>query len=160
MFSKERARHSHNTRWFLRDDPQPAHTHYLRETDPFGLGFDIETTRIAFNRATGPSLGSICLSALVLTMVKTSHRLAVELSRATSPTRLAGLPDVLRPLGAMEPIAGIVAGVLEQLNGYALVYVGVTGEPFLRSARAVGALLRRRARGSGRKLLDCEFPLP
>lgn len=48
--------------------------------------------------------------------------------------------------------------MLDQLNGYTLVYVGITGQPFFFSARAVASLVTRRNRGSGRKLLDCELP--
>lgn len=51
------------------------------------------------------------------------------------------------------PIFSVAASILDQVNGYALVYVGITGEAFWPSARrAVGLASRRR---SG-QLLDCE----
>jgi hypothetical protein len=126
-----------------------------RETDPFGFGYDIETTRIAFNRATGSSLGSICFSSLVMTILNLTRQTASYLRRVTSPRTLARLPAVLQPLGVLEPSFGFVVGVLDQLNEYALVYVGITGEPFLHSARAVGGLVVRGKGKGGRKILDC-----
>ncbi|KAL7409201.1 plasma-membrane choline transporter-domain-containing protein [Mrakia frigida] len=142
--------------YFHRDDPAlpSATTSNLKQTDPFGLGFEIETTRIAFNRATGPSLGSICLSALIMAVLRAVREVAYSLKKATSPSTISSLPEFFHPLNILEPIFGIVASILDQLNGYALVYVGITGEAFFPSARAVAGLVARRNRGSGRKLLD------
>jgi hypothetical protein len=48
----------------------------------------------------------------------------------------------------------MLAGLLDYVNGYALVYVGVTGEAFWPSAkRAIGLAGRR----NGSKLLDCQY---
>lgn len=43
----------------IRDDPstRPA------DPDPFGLGLDVSDVRVAWDRATGRSLGSVCLGA-------------------------------------------------------------------------------------------------
>jgi hypothetical protein len=63
------------------------------------------------------------------------------------------LPPWLGFVTRLTPVFAIVAGVLDQLNGYALVYVGITGEAFWPAARrAVGLAGRRR----GGHLLDCE----
>jgi hypothetical protein len=56
-------------------------------------------------------------------------------------------------ISRLTPLFSIVAGLLDQLNGYALVYVGITGDAFWPSARrAVGLAGRRK----GGHLLDCE----
>ena len=77
--------------YFHRDDPAlpNATTANLKQTDPFGLGFEIETTRIAFNRATGPSLGSICLSALIMAVLRTVRQAAHSLKKVC-PFPLSG----------------------------------------------------------------------
>jgi hypothetical protein len=57
-------------------------------------------------------------------------------------------------ISRLTPLFSIVAGLLDQLNGYALVYVGITGDAFWPSARrAVGLAGRRK----GGHLLDCEY---
>ena len=105
----------------------------------------------AVHRATGSSLGSICLGAGIVATVRVVGRSAAQLKRATSP-RNTSLPSLLGFLSNLTPIFAIVAGVLDQLNGYALVYVGITGEAFWPSARrAVGLASKRRAG----HLLDC-----
>jgi hypothetical protein len=80
-----------------------------------------------------------------------------NLLQATSPSSISALPEFLHPLNLLEPLFGVVASILDQLNGYALVYVGITGEAFFPSARAVAGLIARRNRGSGKKLMDCTF---
>lgn len=80
-------------------------------------------------------------------------RSAAAMKRVTSP-KANILPAPLVFLSKLTPVFSIIAGVLDQLNGYALVYVGITGEAFWPSARrAVGLAGRRK----GGKLLDCEF---
>lgn len=80
-------------------------------------------------------------------------RAAAELKRVTSP-RSNILPTPLLFLSKLTPVFTIVAGVLDQLNGYALVYVGITGDAFWPSARrAVGLAGKRK----GGHLLDCAF---
>jgi hypothetical protein len=54
----------------------------------------------------------------------------------------------------LTPVFGFLAGLLEQVNGYALVYVGITGEAFWPSARRAVSLVGRKHRGH---LLDCTF---
>lgn len=71
------------------------------------------------------------------------------MKRVTSPKVL---PTPLGFLSRLTPVFSIIASVLDQLNGYALVYVGITGEAFWPSARRAVGLAKRR---SG--LLDCEF---
>ncbi|KAL7418727.1 hypothetical protein Q5752_006410 [Cryptotrichosporon argae] len=118
--------------------------HRQNKVDP------VEITMAAVHRATGASLGSICLGALIVATVRVVGRTAAELRRVTSP-RSNVLPSALSFLTSLTPFFAIVAGVLDQLNGYALVYVGVTGDAFWPSARrAVGLAGKRK----GGRLLD------
>ncbi|WVQ80868.1 hypothetical protein IAT38_002975 [Cryptococcus sp. DSM 104549] len=110
----------------------------------------LEITTAAVHRATGTSLGSICIGAGIIAIVRIAGRSAYTLKRLTSP-KYTALPTPLTWLRNLTPVFSIVASVLDQLNGYALVYVGITGEAFWPSARrAVGLAGKRR----GGKLLD------
>lgn len=113
----------------------------------------LEVTQAAVHRATGTSLGSICLGAGIVATVRVVGRSAAELKRVTSP-RSKLLPSSLGFLSKLTPFFAIIAGVLDQLNGYALVYVGITGEAFWPSARKAVGLAGKR---SGGDLLDCEL---
>lgn len=113
----------------------------------------LEITQAAVHRATGTSLGSICLGSGIVATVRVVGRAASELRRITSP-KTNILPTSLSFLSRLTPFFSIVASVLDQMNGYALVYVGITGEAFWPSARkAVGLAGKRK----GGHLLDCRF---
>lgn len=117
------------------------------------MGVDLfEITTAAVHRATGPSLGSVCVGSLIVATMRVVGRTAAELKRVTSP-RSHVLPSALSFLTSLTPIFSIIASVLDQANGYALVYVGVTGEAFWPSARRAVGLTSRRNSG---KLLDCK----
>lgn len=59
-------------------------------------------------------------------------------------------------LTALTPLFTLLAGVLDFLNGYALVYVGVTGEAFWPSAKRAVRLAGKRHQAH---LMDCtSFP--
>jgi hypothetical protein len=100
------------------------------------------TIHAAIFRATQPSLGSVILSALILTGVR-----ALSLSSAAF-ARLPGiLPLPARPYVTPISIAlGYAVAWLENslrtstLSTHALVYIGLTGDPFLPAARRVRAL--------------------
>jgi hypothetical protein len=117
--------------WYFADQelppPPPTSTH---------------TIHAALTRATQPSLGSVVLSALILTGVRALSLLSVGLSRLPSV-----LPLVARPYVTPAAIAlGYGVSWLENslststLSTHALVYVGLTGDPFLPSARRARAL--------------------
>ena len=111
----------------------------------------LEITTAALHRATGTSLGSICLGAGIIAVVRTVGRSAAQLKRICSP-RTNILPSPLSFLSRLVPVFSIIASILDQLNGYALVYVGITGDAFWPSARrAVGLAGKRK----GGHLLDC-----
>jgi hypothetical protein len=112
----------------------------------------LEVTTAAVHRATGTSLGSICLGSLIVAIVRLAGRAAAEMKRVTSP-RSNILPTPLMFITKLTPLFSIVAGLLDQLNGYALVYVGITGDAFWPSARRAVSLAGRR---KGGHLLDCE----
>lgn len=110
-------------------------------------------TTAAVHRATGTSLGSICLGSLIVAIVRLAGRAAAEMKRITSP-RSNILPGPLMFISKATPLFAIVAGLLDQLNGYALVYVGITGDAFWPSARRAVSLAGRR---KGGHLLDCTY---
>ena len=113
----------------------------------------LEITQAALHRATGTSLGSICIGAGIVAIARIGARASSELRRLTSPKNKL-IPPWLTFVSRLTPLFAIAAGVLDQLNGYALVYVGITGEAFWPSARrAVGLAGRRK----GGHLLDCKL---
>lgn len=167
--------------------PLDRHEHASRpaEPDPFNLGLDVADVRVAWDRATGRSLGSICLGAAVsgclqglkwgsdaLRRVRPSpfsltcscpmliapFVVCRVLPQATSPTTLAALPPVFGFLQAAHPLTLLAVSALEQVNNCALVYVGVSGKPFVESCRGVAGLVKRRGRVLGRRIMDCESP--
>ena len=103
--------------------PSPTSTHIIRS---------------ALMRSAGTSLGTIALSALILTVIRLLTLLTLFLHR---------LP-VYIPARAFFLITGIrmAIGYLETvttaLSKYALVYSGLTGDPFMNSARRAKALTR------------------
>lgn len=103
--------------------PSPTSTHIIHS---------------AVMRSTGTSLGTIALSALILTIIRLLTLLTLLLHR---------LP-VYIPARAFFLVTGVrmVVGYLETittaLSKYALVYSGLTGDPFMNSARRAQALTR------------------
>jgi hypothetical protein len=64
------------------------------------------------------------------------------------------LPIPVDLVAAISPVIVVLSGLLDYVNGYALIYVGVTGEAFWPSAkRAIGLAGRRK----GSRLLDCKW---
>ncbi|KAF8231056.1 hypothetical protein L208DRAFT_1399451 [Tricholoma matsutake] len=111
--------------WYFADPdaspPSPTSTH---------------TIHAAITRSTGPNLGTIVLSALLLTLVHLLSLLTLFLHRLPMyiPARAFFLVSGIRfAVGYLE--AGTTA-----LSKYALVYAGLTGDPFMGSARRARAL--------------------
>lgn len=111
--------------WYFADPvlppPPPSSTH---------------TIHAAVTRATQPSLGSIVLSALIMASIRSMGLLAMA---------LRALPYYLPPYMKFVSVgASLAVGYLENVTGtlstYALVYVGLTGDPFMPSARRGRAL--------------------
>jgi len=115
--------------WYFSDPtlppPPPGYTH---------------TIHAALTRAIHPSLGSIVLSALIITGIRILGLLIILLRALPSY-----LPITMRPW--LQPVviaSGFAVGYLENatssLSTYGLVYTGLTGDPFLPSARRAQAL--------------------
>lgn len=104
------------------------------------LPTDTHIIHAALFRSTYPSLGSVVLSALILASIRSLSLLVVALRLLPSY-----FPIVLRPwlqpitIGAGMAVA-YLEGVTSSLSRYALVYVGLTGDPFFPSARRARAL--------------------
>ncbi|KII88286.1 hypothetical protein PLICRDRAFT_92036 [Plicaturopsis crispa FD-325 SS-3] len=133
--------------WYFADQdlapPKPTSTH---------------TIHAALTRATSPSLGTIILSALLLTLLRILM-LVVSLLRLAP----AYLPPYLRPLStALGMVAAYGENVGSALSAYALVYVGLTGDEFFFSARRVRALVANvdaETRGGYKRRFKTEPPL-
>ena len=104
------------------------------------------TIHAALYRATQPSVGSICLSALILAGVRFLGLVCMGLRVLP-----AYLPPYLRPVSLG---AGLAVGYLENatstLSTYALAYVGLTGDPFFPSAHRSRALTSQAESGLAR----------
>ncbi|EKM82336.1 hypothetical protein AGABI1DRAFT_33892 [Agaricus bisporus var. burnettii JB137-S8] len=94
------------------------------------------TIHAAAVRSTGSSLGTVCLSALILTIIRllTLFTLFLERLPAYIPPRAFFLTNGIRVA------VGYLDGVTTALSKYALVYTGMTGDPFMPSARRARAL--------------------
>ncbi len=108
----------------------------------------MDTHRIhaALYRAAQPSLGSIALAGLLLTLTRMLLLFTVFLRRVP-----VYLPVTLRLYtGPLLFAANYLEDAAGSLNKYALVYVGITGEGFWVSARRARALVASADSGAGR----------
>ena len=101
----------------------------------------LDTFRIhaALHRSTESSLGSIVLSALLLTIIRVVAGLTAFMRRAP----LSILPLLAMPINFLGNLTGA-------LSNLALIYVGITGDAFFPSARRAQALTVAVANSSGR----------
>ena len=99
-----------------------------------------EITSQAFARATGPSLGSIIASSLLIALAESIALLARKLRNLVRNERV---PLVLRWLGWISPLLGWIVGALECFNGWVLSWVGLTGDDLGASARIAWDLVRK-----------------
>lgn len=136
---------------------------YFADPDvPIPLPSDTHIIHAALMRAAYPSLGSIVLSALILTGIRLLGLLTLALRWLP-----LYLPLVLRPW--CQPIifgSGMAVSYLESvttsLSKYALVYTGLTGDHFFlsaRRARALTAAVETASAGRYRKKFKTEPPL-
>lgn len=105
-------------------DPPPLSTHRIHA---------------ALFRSTDTSLGSVALSALLLTGVRILSLLTAFLRRAPLPL----LPFLTFPINVL----GNMTGALSTL---ALIYVGLTGDSFFPSARRARALAAATSAAAGK----------
>ncbi len=94
------------------------------------------TIHAALTRSTGPSLGTVVVSALILTAIRLLTLLTLFFERLPlyMPAR------VLFLVSGIRVVVGFLEGITTALSKYALVYVGITGDPFMPSARRARAL--------------------
>lgn len=109
----------------------------------------------ALTRSTGPSLGTIVFSALLLTMIRLLTLITLFLQRLPLyiPARAFFLVTGIRMA------VGYLETVTTALSKYALVYSGLTGDPFMNSARRARALtsgIEAKAGKAGRRGLGAE----
>ncbi|CDR87290.1 uncharacterized protein SPSC_00416 [Sporisorium scitamineum] len=102
-----------------------------------------EVVRVSFARATGPALGSICMSALILAIVKTLTVVAETARRISSATTQRRVPKLLQPLMHVVVLLAGLGAVLQSYSDLALVYVGVTGDGFWTAAKKSAQLVSR-----------------
>jgi hypothetical protein len=117
-----------------------------RPTAPPPPPMDTHRIHAALYRALQPSLGSIALAGLLLTLTRMLLLFTVFLRRIP-----VYLPIALRMYtGPLLFAAGYLEDAAGSLSKYALVYVGLTGEGFWASARRARALVAGAESGAGR----------
>ncbi|KAH9980955.1 plasma-membrane choline transporter-domain-containing protein [Lactifluus volemus] len=132
--------------WYFADptarEPPPMDTHRIHA---------------ALYRASQPSLGSVALAGLLLTLMRMLLLFTIFLRRVP-----VYLPLSLRIYtGPLLYAAGYLEDAAGSLSKFALVYVGLTGEGFWVSARRARALVSAAESGPGRfrKNFKSEAPL-
>ncbi|CAO1616179.1 unnamed protein product [Parajaminaea phylloscopi] len=103
-----------------------------------------DLVRASFLRATGPSLGTILLSALLLALSRAlliiswvSRTIAALLSSPQVPT-------FLHPLAHLAYLLSGAGGVIKGVSDYTLIYTGITGQGFWVSSRRCSRILVKR----------------
>jgi len=97
-----------------------------------------EVTKASFTRATGPSLGTILAASFVSSAFES---VAFAVRRLKKAIHSDSLPGWAQPLTYISPLLDLVVGWVELFTGLVLSYVGLTGESYLPSAKAVKALI-------------------
>ena len=96
-----------------------------------------KTVQEAFRRARGPSLGTICISALLMStftalslVLSSLNALITRLRRRSSISAIPSM--ILRVVlnAVLLPLVAILGGVLKNVNDFALVHAGITGDRF------------------------------
>lgn len=101
--------------------------------------------RASFVRATGPALGTICISALMLSVARVGMAIAASarwMHRKLSASS-SRFPVLLQPLTYVVALLAGISALLQGLSDYALIYVGVTGDGFMPAARRSSRLVSR-----------------
>ncbi|EPQ30120.1 uncharacterized protein PFL1_02237 [Pseudozyma flocculosa PF-1] len=108
-----------------------------------------EIVRASFARATGPALGSICLAALILSIVRTLTVIAETARRASEATAQRRTPKLLQPLTHVVAFLAGLGTLVQGFSNLTLVYVGITGEGFWAATKkSVQTVGRRGMRGA------------
>jgi hypothetical protein len=125
--------------------PGPAPGTWLGEEQTSKRGpTQVDIVRASFVRATGPALGTICLSSLVLALAKLGSVMASSTRwinrKLSAQTRFA---VVLQPMAHFAALLAGISTILQGFSDYALIYVGVTGDSFAAAARRSTRLVGR-----------------
>lgn len=102
-----------------------------------------DIVRASFLRATGPSFGTILLSALLMAL---SRLLILFAFAARNLARLLSSPSVpsfLHPLAHLAYLVSGAGSIIKGVSDYTLVYAGITGQGFWKSSRRCGRILAR-----------------
>jgi hypothetical protein len=113
--------------------------YFKDQNTPIPPPMDTHTIHSALVRSTGPNLGSTCLGALILTIIRVLMGLTIFLDRLPLYLPTAVLRYVVITNG-LRVAVGYLEAITTSLSKYALVYVGLTGDPFMPSARRTQAL--------------------
>lgn len=104
----------------------------------------------AFHRATGPSLGTLCASSLILAilslftlLISLCYSLANR-SRRWTGTNMAATCLRVTVHYVVLPFAAIISGIIQNLNAFALVYAAITGDRFWAASHEASDLIMGR----------------
>lgn len=104
----------------------------------------IDIVRASFIRATGPALGTICMSAFMLSIARVGTWMAASARWAHRKLSASSrVPAFMQPLTYVVAMLAGVSALLQGLSDYALIYVGVTGDGFAAAARRSARLTGR-----------------
>jgi hypothetical protein len=96
----------------------------------------VDIVRASFIRATGSALGTVCLSALMLSIARVGILVASSARWAhRKMSSSSRIPSFLHPLTHLVALLAGTSALLQGLSDYALIYVGVTGDGFAAAAR-------------------------
>lgn len=101
--------------------------------------FEKTPTHVAFRRGATTLFGSACLGGLVLGCVRILQ-IGVGVLRKYFRNQRNGSSTVLT---LVSGIVAFIDGLIESINNYTLIYVGLTGEGFCTSARNATKVFRR-----------------
>lgn len=104
----------------------------------------VDIVRASFIRATGPALGTICMSAFMLSIARVGTWMAASARWAHRKLSASSrVPAFMQPLTYVVAMLAGVSALLQGLSDYALIYVGVTGDGFAAAARRSARLTGR-----------------
>ncbi|KAF8638649.1 hypothetical protein AX17_002052 [Amanita inopinata Kibby_2008] len=116
------------------------------------------TIHAAIIRSTGLSIGTIALSALLLTIIRILASLTMLLCRLSPYIP----PRAFFIISGVRMVINYLETVTTALSKYALVYAGLTGDPFMhcaRRAKALTASVEGKIGQYGRRKITSEPPL-
>jgi len=112
----------------------------------------LDSTCQSISRALGPSLGTVCLSAFLLTVFDSSSKLFKFLKRLSSPTSSSSSPSGLLCccsrnilLAWLKIWIDFSSRILDFLGSFSLIYAGITGFNFSASFRKTQSLVFKHA---------------